>query len=335
MINRKRLLSFGAILIIACMGSLAAEDGVSLTDLGGKLRIELDGELFTEYLYQTDEADYFPFFYPVIGPDASPMTRNYPMKDIRGESSDHPHHRSLWFGHHDINGVDFWAVKENNGQPLGRTEHQKFTNIESGKNGGGFTSINHFVAPGGKIVCTDERTVFIHKRDRKTDARILDFTITIKASHGEVVFGDNKDGCMAIRLNPSLRVDQQKKDVKDPILAEGHILNSEGVRDLPTWGKQANWVDMTGPVNGNNVGVAIFDHPSNLRHPTWWHARTYGLVSANPFGKHHFESLDDETAGNYTLRAGESLTLRYRFYFHRGDEKEGRVAARYKAFSKE
>ncbi len=314
----------------------SAAEGVKISQDDGKLRIELDGKLFTEYLYNSGKSDFFPIFYPVIGPGEVPMTRDYPMKERAGESSDHPHHRSLWFGHHDINGIDFWAVKENGNQPLGKTVHQKFTKIESGLDSGIFTSENNYVAPDGKVVCSDERTVVIHRRDPKTDARILDFTITFKASNGDVVFGDNKDGCMAIRIHPSMRVDPQRKDVENPIPAEGYIVNSEGVRDKPAWGKRAAWVDMAGPVNGKMVGVAIFDHPSNLRHPTWWHARSYGLISANPFGKHHFENIkDNPKAGNYTLEAGQNLTFRYRFYFHKGDEKQGKVAEHYKAFSKE
>ncbi|MFK5923995.1 MAG: PmoA family protein [Verrucomicrobiota bacterium] len=335
-LNGSAMLASATLLLFSSTHAPAADEGVKITDGDGKLRIELDGKLFTEYLYNSGKSDFFPIFYPVLGPGEVLMTRDYPMKKREGESSDHPHHRSLWFGHHDINGVDFWAVQGNNKQPLGKTVHQKFTNIKSGKNSGTFTSENNYVTPDGKIVLTDERTIVIHQRDPKTDARMLDFTIKFKASHGKVVFGDNKDGCMAIRLHPSMRVDQQRKDVENPIKAEGHILNSEGVRDKPAWGKRAKWVDMTGPVDGKAVGVSIFDHPSNLRHPTWWHARSYGLVSANPFGKHHFEGLKDQPeAGNYTLDEGKTLTLRYRFYFHQGDEKQGKVAEHYEAFSKE
>lgn len=334
--NVSASLASAALLLLLGLNVASADEGVKITEGDGKLRIELDGKLFTEYLYNSGKSDFFPIFYPVIGPGEVPMTRDYPMKDRPGESSDHPHHRSLWFGHHDINGVDFWAVQGNRDQPLGKTVHQKFTQIESGKDSGTFTSENHYVSPDGKIICSDERTIVIHKRDPKTDARILDFTITFKASNGDVVFGDNKDGCMAIRVHPSMRVDPQRKDVENPIPAEGHILNSEGIRDKPAWGKRAKWVDMTGPVDGKQVGVAIFDHPSNLRHPTWWHARSYGLISANPFGKHDFENLkDDPTAGNYTIKDGQSLTFRYRFYFHKGDEKQGKVAEHYQAFSKE
>ena len=76
------------------------------------------------------------------------------------------------------------------------------------------------------------------------------------------------------------------------------------------------------------IGIAIFDHPENPRHPTWWHVRDYGLFSANPFGVHDFEKKPKHT-GDYTLEAGKSLTFRYRFYYHEGDEVQAKVAERY------
>jgi hypothetical protein len=78
--------------------------------------------------------------------------------------------------------------------------------------------------------------------------------------------------------------------------------------------------------------VAIFDDPRNLRHPTWWMARDYGLYGANPFGKHFYEKLQDAHAGDYTVPAGGSLTLRYRFYFHLGDTAAAHVAEHYADF---
>ena len=87
-------------------------------------------------------------------------------------------------------------------------------------------------------------------------------------------------------------------------------------------------------MEGKTVGIAIFDHPQNPRHPTWWHVRDYGLFAANPFGQHDFESLADKTAGNLTVPAGKSVTFRYRFYLHEGDEQQAKVAERYKQYVK-
>ena len=81
------------------------------------------------------------------------------------------------------------------------------------------------------------------------------------------------------------------------------------------------------------VGVAIFDHPQNHAHPTWWHARDYGLFAANPFGAHDFEKKPAGT-GDLTVKAGGSLALRYRFYFHRGDAEQAAVAAQYRDYAR-
>lgn len=129
---------------------------------------------------------------------------------------------------------------------------------------------------------------------------------------------------MAIRLAPTMRLKGS--------VGQGHIVNSEGVRDGATWGKRAAWCDYYGPVNGDVVGVAIFDHPGNPRHPTWWHVRDYGLFAANPFGIHDFERKPAGT-GNLVVPAGESVTFKWRFYFHKGNEVEGKVAERYQEYA--
>ena len=129
---------------------------------------------------------------------------------------------------------------------------------------------------------------------------------------------------MAIRLAPTMRL---KGNV-----GKGHILNSEGDKDKSTWGKRAAWCDYYGPVEGKTVGVAIFDHPKNPKHPTWWHVRDYGLFAANPFGVHNFEG-GKKGIGDIVIEAGKSLTFKYRFYFHKGDSKQAQVAKNYREYA--
>jgi hypothetical protein len=76
------------------------------------------------------------------------------------------------------------------------------------------------------------------------------------------------------------------------------------------------------------------DHPSNLRHPTWWHARDYGLLAANPFGIHDFEGKEDEHLGDYTLKKDETLTLRYQVVVHQGTLESAALPKHFKKFSK-
>ncbi|MFV1981078.1 MAG: DUF6807 family protein, partial [Rhodothermia bacterium] len=149
---------------------------------------------------------------------------------------------------------------------------------------------------------------------------------------GDVTFGDTKEGMMGIRTNPLLRLTNDKK--RGCHTVAGQCMNSEGIEGRDIWGKRAAWVSYWAPFDGRTLGIAIFDHPSNLRHPTWWHARTYGLVAANPFGIHDFEKKPAGT-GDFTLEAGKSLAFRYRFLFHQGDAREADIAGEYATFAGE
>jgi len=298
--------------------SAPPKEGVQISRLADRLRVEINGQLFTEYFYKDVPR---PYCYPLIGPGDAAMTRNWPMKDTPGEEQDHPHHRSLWFAHGAINGHDFWSEQK----AFGKTVHEDFLEVKSGKKEGVIRSRNKWVAADGVVVCTDERTLRFYNPGRASE-RLFDFEITLKASNGDLTFGDTKEGTMAVRLAETMRLKGK--------VGQGHIVNSAGVRDGQTWGKRAEWCDYYGPVEGKTVGIAILDHPQNPRHPTWWHVRDYGLFAANPFGQHDFESLPDKTAGNLTVPAGQSVTFRYRFYLHEGDEQQAKVAEKYKQYVK-
>jgi len=292
-----------------------SKGGVKIDDVDKKLRVEINGKLFTEYNFQDVPR---PFFYPVIGPTGVPISRHWPMKDINpDEARDHPHHKSLWFTHGEVNGQDFWGE----GSRSGKIVHDKFLDVSSGAKVGVIKSANKWVAKSGEVVCTDTRTHRFYCRD---DGQIMDFEITVHASEGKVVLGDTKEGSMAIRLTPTMRLKGK--------VGKGHIVNSEGDADGSTWGKRAKWCDYYGPVGGETAGVAIFDHPDNPKHPTWWHVRDYGLFAANPFGQHDFEKKP-AGIGDITIPAGEGLTFKYRFYFHKGDDKQGRVAEQYREYA--
>jgi len=291
--------------------------GVKITEQEKTLRVEINGKLFTEYCFKDVPR---PYFYPVIGPTGVPIIRHWPMKEGKDEEKDHVHHRSLWFTHGDINGQDFWGE----GEKSGKIVHDKFLKVASGPDAGIIQSQNKYVARDGKVICTDTRIHRFYPPVSEPDGQIMDFEITIHASEGKVVMGDTKEGSMAIRLAPTMQLKGK--------VGKGHILNSEGQRDGETWGKRAQWCDYYGPVEDEIVGVAVFDHPQNPKHPTWWHVRDYGLFAANPFGVHDFEKKPKGT-GDITIPAGESLTFKYRFYFHKGDTNQAKVAEHYSEYA--
>ena len=99
---------------------------------------------------------------------------------------------------------------------------------------------------------------------------------------------------------------------------------------IASWGKPSPWCDYSGTLPEGKRGLAVFDYPTNLRHPTRWHVRDYGLMTANCFGLSYF--TDKAEYGNMDLKAGESLIFKYRVYIHSGDAKEAQVGERYKDY---
>jgi len=319
----------------------ADSEGVRMTELPDRIRVEINGELLTEYFFtarahpyvspakgpdgttiQTTNHAQHVYFYPVLGPGGARMNRNWPMAETPGEERDHPHHRSLWYSHGDVNGVDFWSETPKAGSIV----HDKFLEVTGGKNSGVIRSANRWIAPDGKVKLTDERTFRVFARPSRE--RLFDFEITLRAPADEaVVLGDTKEGSMAIRVNEEMRLTRGRNQP-----GAGRIVLSTGELDGKTWGKRASWCDYYGPVEGKVVGVAIFDHPTNPKAPTWWHVRDYGLFAANPFGVHDFEKKPPGT-GDLHIPAGQAMTFRYRFYLHEGDTAQAKVAERYDEFA--
>ena len=288
----------------------AAEITIEKTPQGAT--VKADGQPFTEYVTKFGTS---PILYPIVGPTGKAVTRNYPMRDVASEKDrDHIHHRSLWFTHGSVNGIDFWSAGK------GRIEHREFVKAEGGPEAVIITRNDWLSPDGSQQVCQDERTL---KFGADAERRWIDFEIALKASNGPVVFGDTKEGTFAVRVPSTMRVDSK---------LGGHIVNSEGKTDGATWGKPAAWVDYFGPVEEETLGIAILNHPTSFRFPTYWHVRTYGLFAANPFGLHDFTFGKEK--GEYTLPAGETLKLRYRVLLHKGDEKAGRVAEAFAEFAK-
>ncbi len=297
-----------------------AEEKIVTTDKAAE--ISLDGKLFTRYVFAGAPK---PFFYPVIGPTGKAVTRAYPMEKVAGESSDHPHQRSIWFTHGAVNGVDFWSETPAAGKQVQRT-------LMPGKDG--HISVCDWFTVDNKKICEDTRTFRFFS---SPSTRGMDVVWQIKASEGALTFGDTKEGSFGIRLADTMKVKG----------GGGHIENSRGEKDGDTWGKRAEWVDYYGPVEGETLGIAIFDHPKNFRHPTYWHVRDYGLFAVNPFGIHDFdvEYVKDANgkekivrrqpkgAGDYTVPAGETLTLRYRILVHKGDTASAKIADAWKEYS--
>ena len=295
-------------------------DGIALSRGSGKIDVKINGKLFTSYHFEKVPK---PALYPIRWIDGTGMTRRYPMeKALPGESDDHVHHRSVFWGHRHVKSVkdggvhDFWGENSNSGKQVAIA-------VSVDKNGV-IHARNKWVSKAGETIATDSRAISF---SANKNGRIIDYLITIHASHGDIVLMDDKDAGMGFRVPDTMCVSPHGTA---KVKAEGYMLNSEGVTGAACWGKRAKWVDYSGRVEGKLLGVAMFDHPDNPRHPTSWHARSYGLCSANIFGKRHFERLPDKNAGNYTLKKGQSLTFKHRFYWHSGRGDTKKIEAQYR-----
>jgi len=317
-----------AILSLSLSGAtLRGAEAVELKRQGDRIEVRIGEKPFTTYYFGSDSPK--PYLHPLRSAQGTVVTRGWPMvKNILGESHDHPHHRALFFAHGDINGVDFWGEGEP-GRAAQTAHGQFYSSEELPKGRTAFRKLDE--AAGGTIraefdlVGPDEKTMgeetqeYVFSGDEST--RTIDCTFTLTANHGQLKMGDTKEGTFAIRLVKALEA------------PTGHMLNSEGkVGEKQIWGKRADWVDYSGRVQGEELGIAVFDNPGNIKHPTYWHAREYGLFAVNPFGEHDFYN-DPKRDGSVTIPANQSLTLRYRVLIHEGDAAEAKVAAKYEKYA--
>ena len=291
--------------------------------------VKIDGELFTEYLTRAGGS---PAMWPVIGPTGKPMTRSYPVgPKVDGDTTDHPHHQSLWFTHDQVNGADFWKANVN--APAGISDrnrdngphiaHREFVEITSRGPTARIVTRNDWMN-GEQRICEDERKIAFGAR--RNGDRWIDFTITINAADGDVSFGDTKEGTFAVRVADTMRLEAK---------LGGRIENSERQVDDAAWGMPARWVDYTGPIDGETVGLAIFCHPTSFRPTPRWHVRGYGLFAANPFGERDFPSSKRARQGPATVKRGDSLTFRYRVLLHRGATKDADLGRAFAEFAAE
>lgn len=283
---------------LARSGSLPDASHIALNEEDGHLDFLLRGFPLTSYVYAqpVDLPEIVrPYFWPVYGPSRYKLTRDFPMEaPAELASKDHPHHRSFWVAHGDINGTDNWSEQPGHGWQI----HQDFTERTGGNVYGRMVASILWTTNDRKPQLSEERTLTVYNT---VNLYILDLTLALTALNEDQVFKDTKEGgLISFRVADSISVK-----------GGGRLINSRGQAGEDVWGQPAEWVDDAGPIGG----ISLLDHPSNLRYPTTWHARTYGLVTANPFGWNDFNPQGGKR-GDYTLPEGKTLTMRYRVLLH-------------------
>ena len=238
-----------------------------------------------------------PFFYPFNGPAGVSLTRmGHPG------AQNHDHHRSVWFAHHRVNGLDFWS--DNDGTHV-RQKH--WLRYRDGDNEAVMGVRLGWYDPQNVEVM--EQDVVAALRPLEDDEFELELQITIRppTDMETVTLEKTNFGLLAVRVSKTLSA----------YFGGGQLRSSEGgVGEPAIFGKPARWMDYCGPVvvgqeetrHVVSEGITFFDHPRNPRYPTHWHVREDGWMGAS-------FTMNE----SFVVNRQDPLTLRYLLHAHNGE----------------
>jgi hypothetical protein len=323
----------------------AADEPVEVTPRPEERRIDITvgGEPFTAYIWPERLAK--PVLYPIRTAHGTLVTRGFPLDPRPGERVDHPHQVGLWLNYGDVNGVDFWnnseALAPEEAGRMGTIRHQAIRSAEGGEKGTLEVAADWLMPDGSTVLEESTRFVFAGDADTRSIDRLT--TLSVPADGARVVFADNKEGVLGIRVARALEAPSDRPEVftdasgKPTTVAaldnkgvNGVYHSSAGLEGGAVWGTRARWVALAGQVEEEDVVLLILDHPNNPGYPTYWHARGYGLFAANPLGQKVFSEGKEELM--LTLAPGDRAVFRYRVLTLPGPFSAERAEAAWKSF---
>ena len=319
-------------LLTAISGSCSRGDKplkMELADKPEEKRVDIiaDGKLFTSFCWYDNV--YKPILYPVNTASGTEVTRGFPLKPREGESTDHRHQVGIWLNYGNVNGLDFWGNGSEGkwGVKSGQVKHNNIQNFTAGAGEASFISNESWVDSTGTELLSEKTEYHFYARGK---LRMIDRITTLSASSDTVFFRDTKEGMFGIRVARQLQLPStgdlklmEKTGDTTTVKAmayndiNGNYRSSEGVTGEAVWSTRARWMDLYGQIGDEKISLVVCDHPRNQSYPTYWHARGYGLFSANPLGAHDFTK--GEATLNFRIPAGQSATFRYRVIVGSGD----------------
>lgn len=269
--------------------------GPELTRVQNRLEIKIRGRQVFSFVAEPaglPSPDIKPAFlrggyiHPVYTPKGKIVTDDYP--------SDHYHHHGIWFawtktefeGKH----PDFWNVGDN----TGRVDFEKVGKTWSGPVYAGFTSLQKYVALTGeapKTALNEEWDVRVYNVG--DSYFVFDIVATQEcASASPLILEEYRYGGMGVRGN---------REWKDK--AKVSFLTSEGKTRLDGNATRGRWCHIGGSVDGQLVGIAVLDHPSNFRAPV-----PLRIHPDDPYFNYAPSQM-----GRFQIDPGKKFVLRYRY----------------------
>ena len=320
------------LMVMLLASAKVASAEVTIRPAPDHLDFMIGGELIGRYEFGPKTVR--PYLWPLLAPGGAPVTRAWPMEPaLPGGSTDHPHQKSAWFCHGDVipegielkekirgvRGVDFWSE----GKGRGRIVCTDVGKPESEAKHAHIATRNEWRTADGMKILDETRMLHLYDLGK---ARLFVLDIDLHASVAPITFGDTKEGSFGVRVSDAITADKPGKKGK------GKIENADGkVAEKECWGRPSAWCDYSGPINGQTVGIALFDDPNNPSRACW-HVRGYGLMAANPFGRSHSFPAMEGREDLVRLGQGKHLRLRYGLLLHPGDAHSGQVAEWYQRF---
>jgi hypothetical protein len=291
-----------AVAALGALGAMPSGSRVTVTVANERIDVRVDDALSTAL--HTAKGPRKLYLHPLLTASGKRVTRAFPMEQVSGESTDHPHQRGVWIGAERLSGMDFWENEPSDGNPLaGSVVLTNVSDVHSGVGDGRFTIRADWISAAGDNVIGETRTMTF--RAPSAAERIIDIDLRVTAKK-TVTFEDNHDAILGLRLGTEFEEAHG-----------GKAVNAEG---LTGWerlrGARSAWVDWHARLGTEDVGVAVMDAPTNFRFPTPWHVRDYALLFASPFALRDFNKAAPD--GSVTLKPGDELTLRYRILVHSG-----------------
>ena len=275
-------------IVVASLLGAAPPRAVEFAGRDGLLHVTVAGQHFVTWS-PGNGTIHRPHFFDlrVRAAAGTRLTRNQPPKEGADPTDHADMHPGLWLAFGDLSGNDFWRNKG----PVVAARVVERPRPEDGR--GTFTVANEY-RNGDRVVCRETCRYTVRVL---AIGVLLAIDSTFSSDVGDFAFGDQEEMGFGVRVATPLSVKRG-----------GRILDSEGrLNEKQVWGKEADWCDYGGRVDGKDAGVMLVPHPGNFRRCRF-HARDYGLLVANPFA---LKAFNAGAESRVVVRKGESLRLRF------------------------